>query len=375
MIKKKYSKKKINFDIEKKSSKKASKIHFDFSKFNIEVSAKDKIIIPLNSDQIREKAEKECKKVIEKIDILKTEIDQFETRDKPSYDAWVGSHFQDKIESTRKKMQDVEEKREIVEEVYNLSYLKKISFPESFQLVMEARELEKKREEEWKKRQESNQNFPDEEFEDDEFDEDEDDVFRDELNDFFKKFNEQFKSDFHKEIPKEKKTEHDQSFKDKYRELVKKLHPDKNKNQTKEELELWNELQDAYKTNDESKLDYILQNLEMKTGKKLLQSTIFDLRRAKLSLEKSLRGIQSQIRKFKKDVAWNFFSKSIVEKNKIKKEIEDELRQTNYELDKENTQFTKLIETWKNSKFKPKNKPQKREIIFSDDFFEFFTKF
>ncbi len=372
MVKKKISKKKISLKLEPKSKKNSIKNKFDFSKFDIEISAKDKILIPLNSDQIREKAEKECKKVIDKIDLLKTEIDQFETRDKPTYDSWVQSNFQDKIESTRKKMQTVEEKREIVEEVYNLSFLRKLSFPECYRIVMEERKLEKKREEEFKKRQESNDNSYDDDLEDDEFEEeDEDDVFKEELNDFFKKFNYNFRN----EIPKEKNPEHSGSFKEKYRELAKKLHPDKNKNQSKADLDLWNELQDAYRMNDESKLDYILQNLEMRTGKKILQSSIFDLRKTKLSLEKSLRGIQTQIRKFKKDVAWNFFSKSTKEKNKIKQEIESELRQTNFELDKENTQFTKLIETWKNSKFQSKSKIHNKDIIFSDDFFEFFTKF
>lgn len=375
-------------NLKKASKKKATKKqikkvklppNFQYANSDIKVSAKEKILIPLDSDKIREKAESDCKKVINKIDLLKQEVDQFETIDKPCYDSWINSHFQEIFFKTRTKIAEVEEKRELISHVYDLAYVKGISFPESYHLIIQERELEKKRIEEWEKRNnetesdEKTENFSEDDFMDEDESEDEDNVFREEFNEFFKRFRERYQQDFGKKNSEVEKEENS-SFKEKYHELVKKLHPDKNKNQSKQERELWNELQEAYKSKDEGKLDYILQNFEAKTGKKIFFSSIFDLKKTKKTLEKSLRSIQSQIRKFKKEPSWNFFKATLTEKNKIKKEIETEVKQTNRELDKENEQFSKLIEAWKSVKIKP-NKIMKKEAFPKEDFFEFYTKF
>ena len=78
-------------------------------------------------------------------------------------------------------------------------------------------------------------------------------------------------------------------MKERYRLLVQKLHPDKNRKSTPMETELWYEAQAAYKERDLEKLDFIIALYNIRFGSAGIDSTISDLKHANSKLEKSLK--------------------------------------------------------------------------------------
>lgn len=98
-------------------------------------------------------------------------------------------------------------------------------------------------------------------------------------------------------------------LKDLYRELVRKLHPDKGGEQTPRERELWHHLQEAYRQNDLAAMEAIAGRLEVSLngGGRYLPVQI--LLRMAQDLREVLAGMQAQVRKAKAQPGWNFRSR------------------------------------------------------------------
>ncbi len=316
-----------------------------------------------DNNKLRDIAEKDCKKFLSKIDKVKEEMRIFETIDKPSYTKWFNLNFYDMMNRTREKIQELESKRSLVEEVYDIAFFKKVSFPEAYRIVQESIEAEKAEELKIKKSDENPEIESDDSFAE------EDEAFREDLNEFYKNFHKKKSS---KEKGEVGKTE--ARIKEKYRNAALKLHPDKNKNPTHEEKDLWNDIQEAYKNKDEEKLDFLIQNFNLRKGKSFFQSSIYELRQTKLRLEKSLKSFQKKLKLLKKDPAWCFDKKTITVKNKLKTEIERDLLRAEREVSKDLVQLSNLVESWKliyNERKKMNRKPTMKE----EDLVQFYINY
>lgn len=338
----------------------------------------EKGLITLNQTTIRKKAITECQKTLKKIDKVKQELDQFEKKDKPAYERWIQENFGELINKIRIWSIEIQEKRALIDEVQEEAFAKGITFIEAFQIIKYRKEHPEEFPEENKKQAE-------EDFWENKI-EDEEDIFREDLNDFYKRFNEKY--DMNDEEfesikkgfkgAKGKRGDLDARLKERYRLIVQKLHPDKNREASEMEKELWHEAQEAYKIKDLEKIDFIIALFNIRFGSIGIDSSIFDLKTANTKLEKSLKKFGQIIRRAKNEPSWLFLSlkpaKLIALKKEATKEFKDYEKNTSIELQEINT----ILSKWEKGaaimashQYSPSSRKQKKE----DDFLNFYANF
>ena len=219
-------------------------------KSTIQINRKEKGLVLLDQTVIRKQTLGECHKTLKKIDKAKQEIEQYEKVDKPAYEKWIQENFGELITRIRMHSQEIQEKRALIEEIQEEAFFQRITFIEAFKIIKYRKAHPEEFEKSKAKENEKKENFWEKIPEDDD-----DDVFKEDLNDFFKKFNmnedefESFRRGF-RNGENDKDRNFDVRLKERYRLIVQKLHPDKNKKATPMEQELWFEAQEAYKKKD-----------------------------------------------------------------------------------------------------------------------------
>jgi hypothetical protein len=118
-------------------------------------------------------------------------------------------------------------------------------------------------------------------------------------------------------------------FKDLYRELVRKLHPDRAGEQTPRERELWHHLQEAYGRNDLDAMEAIAGRLEVSLDGGGRNLPVQILLRMANDLRAVLAGMLAQLGKAKAQPAWNFRGKgkklekmAVIRQRKLRQEID-----------------------------------------------------
>lgn len=118
--------------------------------------------------------------------------------------------------------------------------------------------------------------------------------------------------------------------KERYRALVRRLHPDTNSELTQEERSLWHQVQAAYNERDLEKLDLLLVLSDAFSGRVTGASTLDSLRRAAREIEKFTAPLRRKIEEAKKDRAWNF--SGIVDLGPLHRAVERELQRDLHQL-------------------------------------------
>lgn len=335
----------------------------------------EKSLITIDQTVIRKAALGECHKTLKKIDKAKQEIEQFEKVDKPAYENWIQQNFGELIQKIRSYAIEIQEKRSLIDEVQEEAFIQKITFIEAYKIIKYKREHP----EEFQKSDTPNE---EETFEED-TSYDEDDVFRDDLNDFFNKFNgkfnmneeefENFKKNFQNKKG-DKNKDLDFRLKERYRLIVQKLHPDKNKKSSQMEKELWYEAQEAYKQKDLEKLDFIIALYNIRFGSIGIDSSIFDLRFANSKLEKSLKQFSQIIRRAKHEPSWLFLKLKPEKLNSLKREAAKEFKEYERNTNTELREINNLIDKWERGSlaFGNKNSSKVSKKQNDDNFFDFY---
>jgi len=345
------------------------------SKPTTQINRKEKGLVLLDQTIIRKKTLGECHKTLKKIDKAKQEIEQYEKVDKPAYEKWIQENFGELISRIRLHSQEIQEKRALIEEIQEEAFFQRITFIEAFKIIKYKREHP----EEFQK---SKTNEKKETFWEKIPEEDEDDVFRDDLNDFFKKFNmnedefDSFRRGF-RNGEKDKERNFDVRLKERYRLIVQKLHPDKNKKASPMEQELWFEAQEAYKKKDLDKLDFIIALYNIRFGFIGIDSTIFDLKFANSKLEKSLKEFSQAIRRAKNEPSWLFLRLKPAKLDSLKREAAKEFRDYEKKTNIELREINNILDKWERgatgmgNKNYPKSSQRQRE----EDFLNFYVNF
>ena len=121
-----------------------------------------------------------------------------------------------------------------------------------------------------------------------------------------------------------------------FRSLAKKLHPDINKNLTKEEIELWNKVKEAYENNDLVSLivlDGVISNLEIKEDISI-SNIEENIEKIKANIEKIQNINKEALREFPLNLREVINDKSFIEnkKEELNKEIKiyiDKIKELN----------------------------------------------
>lgn len=152
-------------------------------------------------------------------------------------------------------------------------------------------------------------------------------------------------------------------IKELYRTLVRRLHPDTGASQTARERDLWQQVQDAYKTRDLEWLEAIHGRLEaLHQGGASL--SIQTLRRMTADLLSAYHGLRSQLSKHRHHPAWKFHDKTAALakfETERRRELEDQLACQRAELNEAERVLKDLAERAAKPQ-KPKKKTNRSTV-------------
>jgi hypothetical protein len=98
-----------------------------------------------------------------------------------------------------------------------------------------------------------------------------------------------------------------QRFKETYRLLVRRLHPDTGKNPDPFLQSLWHDLQEAYKNRDLERLELLLAITDVNTGGEAAQSTLFHIRMVSKKMDMTLVSLKKRLSRITKSEAWKYW--------------------------------------------------------------------
>lgn len=266
---------------------------------------------------IRIKIKKDYEKALRDLDNSRRRLDQFHQTDLPQFTRWLNTHFGALLTEIRELSQKMATDEDLVFHVHNEVMFGGGSYARAYKRVMELRENPEPlpppptgsgepdgERTPFSARPESG-NFDGEE---------------DPLEEFFNQIFDEFRlheRPRERRAPRaERRTEsasppHTSSrLKELYRSLVRRLHPDTQREMTAQKSEWWHQAQAAYEAGDLEQLEVILTLCEIGDSGTTAHTSASLLQRITAKLKSSLREIKRQIVGQRNDPAWNFSRRS-----------------------------------------------------------------
>jgi hypothetical protein len=116
-------------------------------------------------------------------------------------------------------------------------------------------------------------------------------------------------------------------LKELYRAVVRRLHPDSQREMTAQKTEWWHQAQSAYEAGDAEQLEVILTLCEISESGTTAHTSASLLQRITAQLKSSLREIKRQINQWRREPAWNFSNRTdhAVMADQVRRELTGEL--------------------------------------------------
>jgi hypothetical protein len=262
-------------------------------------------IVAVDGTKIRKKIKKEYERVLQDLDISRNQLEQFHQSDLPEYTRWLNSHFGALLTELRELSQKLALDEELIFEVEDEVIFGSDSPAHAYKRVMEYRE---------------NPEPPDPPRDGRDDPKEGNEQWKNPVDDFFNQF---FGETDRDQDPREKEPRRAKPIigsavapsptsrlKELYRSLVRRLHPDTQREMTAQKAEWWHQAQAAYQVGDAEQLEVILTLCEIGEKGTTEQTSVSLLQRITEKLKSSLRQIKRQIGSHRKDPAWNFSSRT-----------------------------------------------------------------
>lgn len=353
------------------------------------ILSKSKALICLNQEKIRKDYIRKCKRSMKDLEKVKKEIIDYETNDLPMFEKWYHSHFGATLSEIRETHEKAKELFHKIREIEYYQRKKNISYYEAFLLV----EDKLKNPEKYKEEEEPEHDyfeFSEEEEDFSEWDEQEtyernsfnsqtdpeiekqiEQAFQEFLREnpeysrfsknsqIYKILYETFRKRFYEEfINKHEAYKHkyeddlEARIKAKYRELVRKLHPDYRKESNPYFDELWHEVQAAYKRKDLNRLEMLLALSSIHQGDFSVSFSVSQILEVQNEFKAQIKALRARLKLIKKNEAWGF---SKLETTKpLEKKISKRLNENLFEEKENLAYFQYILKKWSTP---PKQKP------------------
>ena len=372
----------------------------------------DRRLVLVDDAPLRKKATSECTKAMEKLDLARAELKQFELEERPAFGSWMATTFGPLMTRLRENAHLIMEKEDLIEEVEMEMFWEEFRTPgEAYAAVIKRRENpdgefedeirgnERKQSKGSKTaKQEGEEDLDGEEMDDfnpfdDDFDELEEGAFNNmpdsEAKELFEDFlvsvmgmepkwvnpaqyAEMF-SQFKAEVlgkrskgnpaphgPNPRERPESQRIKEIYRILVRRLHPDLRADGDAQVSAIWHEVQEAYETGNLERMETLLALTEIQNGVNGGKASLSHMKAALAELKRALRAIQKSIQEARRNPAWGF--SKMPDRSKLKTRIQREIEGDLFEQRKHLEDLERIIARWtrpvrpKESK-RPKSKP------------------
>jgi hypothetical protein len=330
-------------------------------------------LVLIDQEPIRKDYIKKCKKAYKDLQKAQSEWQKYESKDLPAYEKWYYNTFGSQLTEIRETHEKAADAYQLIHEIYFYSDHFGISYYKAYCYVMDKRKNpDKYSENEWEQFRNRGYNHSkhhhEEDFDDDfygpNFDKEEENFSDEDIEKIFEnlvmsdpvmrkkckdpKFRKKVFSDFKEEFKKfnqkqkgeniedeigtvgsKKEDSWEDRVKNRYRKLVRILHPDFRENKEDPELdEIWHKVQEAYQKKDIDRLDMLLAICNIKEGKFREDFSISQILDASMEYKTQLKALKKRLKLAKKDKAWGFSTlnnKNILE-NSIKRNLQEDLK-------------------------------------------------
>jgi hypothetical protein len=269
-------------------------------------------LVLVDSTRLRQEIKQEYDQVIREVSKARADLDHFHQQDVPQFSRWVNSQFGSMLTEIRETSQKLHENQILLFEIEREVMYNGISHLGAYERIMERR----------RKQQNGEESKQEEKGQEGEFDFD----FDSSDQEFGKGFEnpETAKESRHDSIP-ENALAHLKAL---YRAVVRKLHPDTQKEMSSQKMEWWHQAQAAYEAGDAAQLEVILSLCEIEEAGNSEKTSLSVLKRIIEQFRSSLTQILHQISHCRRDPAWKFSQRKEFEKLKadLGRKLKQDLR-------------------------------------------------
>jgi hypothetical protein len=276
-------------------------------------------IVLVDSTRLRQEIKQEYNQVVRELSKAREELDHFHQHDVPKFSRWVNTQFGALLTEIRETSHKLQENQLLLFEIEREVMYSGVSHMGAYERIMERR-----------RRQQNGEEPEEEEEKSRDFDFD------------FGSSEQEFRGQDNFENPQTaKQSRHDSlpenamaRLKELYRALVRRLHPDTQKEMTAQKMEWWHQAQAAYESGDAAQLEVILSLCEIQEAGSSEKTSLSVLKRIIEQFRSSLHQILYQISRCRRDPAWKFGQRQEFEKLKteIGRKLKQDLRTMQEEL-------------------------------------------
>jgi hypothetical protein len=270
---------------------------FSHAKARLNLRPGEWSIVAIDSAPLRKKARRAYEKALGDLDVAKAESERFQNEDKPGFSRWLHANFGAQLTEIRELQTKVFAAQGLVTEVQEEFYYGRYrSVAGAYKKVVKRRAESE--------HSDAAQEAPDPDFADDTGEEDDADPFPPGDKEFWQQLRDGVDEMWRTQHMKQQERGGNR-LKELYRQLARRLHPDKTKEISPRKLEWWHQTQAAYENGDVEQLETILTLIEVEErGTK--ETSLSLLAKLTAEFKRSLRALKRQLADFRKDIAWNF---------------------------------------------------------------------
>jgi hypothetical protein len=324
---------------------------------------------------IRRKIKREYEKALRDLDRSRGQLDQYHQTDQPQFTRWLNSHFGALLTESRELAQKIAADEQLIFQVESEAMFSGVSYARAYKRVMALRENPMP-----PPPSDADGGGSDgepfgarPEFEDADDDEDPLEALFDAIFGEFGPGERPYETRGRQaglHPGSARPANMSSRLKELYRALVRRLHPDGQREMTAQKTEWWHQTQAAYEAGDAEQLEVILTLCEIGESGTTAHTSASLLQRITAQLKHSLRAIKRQLTGLRREPAWNFSRRADHEVMllQLRHTLTEEVRR----MRDRSREIQELIAGWKAAaertqpprRRKPRSQPQDLEFPF-----------
>ncbi len=323
-------------------------------------------LVRVDGAGIRKKIKKDYEKVLRNLENSRRQLDHFHQTDLPQFTRWLTTHFGALLTELRELSQKIATDEYLVFQVENDVMFSGSSHARAYQRVMEFRENpEPPNSRPTGTGEQTGEQNPFGGRKDSGNVEDDEDPMEEFMDEFFRQFGSDSRT---QDNNGPRAGQHAESaaqgpnstrLKELYRSVVRRLHPDVQREMTAQKTEWWHQARAAYETGDVEQLEIILTLCEISDSGTTAHTSASLLQRITAQLKNSVRQIKRQLVELRCDPAWNFSRRDDHDALAVqmRRSLMGDLERMRYQ----SRMIQEMIEKWKVAAERLKHKPRRQQ--------------